>query len=200
MWKNPPKCFGGFFYYVEYLIVSGVTNLMIILNVLDSRVKMGPEVVAVIFAQYDLVGRVAFAFQYLAVYPCLECRGVDIVVHRFTIAKGAAIVEVDARCGLQRSSGTEGAFADGVARGQHLLDDGGLDLAHADGIQVAEDDVWDVLGGEVAAVLALWVNIIRCPSGVLISSWALFVAGLHHLGALVDERTYEIVEVVLVAA
>ena len=70
--------------------------LSITLNVLNGRVKLGLEVVVVVFAQNDLVGCVACAFQHLAVYPCLECRGVDIVVHRFNIAKGTAIVEVDA--------------------------------------------------------------------------------------------------------
>ena len=157
------------------------------LYVLDSRVKLGLDFIVVVFAKYDLVRRVACAFQHLAVYPCFECRGVDVVVHRFTIAKGATIVEVDARCGLQRPSGAVGALADSVARGQHLLDDGCLDLAHADGVQVAEDDVWDVLGGEVAVVLALRVNVIRRPSGVLVASWAFLVAGLQHLGALVDK-------------
>ena len=114
------------------------------------------------------------------------------MVHRVDIAKRTAVVEVDASGGLQWPCRTKGAFANDMTCGQHGLDGRGLYLAHADGVDVADDNVRDVLGREVAVVLALWFNVIRRPYGVFQPAGTFLVACPEDFCFLIEERANQI--------
>ena len=122
------------------------------------------------------------------------------MAHGADAAKRAAIVEVDRSGGLQWPCGTESALTNDMTRGQHGLDGCRLYLAHADGEDIAKDDVWDVLGGDVAVVSALWLNIIRCPNGMLQPAGTFLITCFHDFCFLIEERANQVVEVVLIAA
>ena len=117
-----------------------------------------------------------------------------------TVAKGSTVVEVDVGIGLQGAVGTVCALANGVDRREGGFGTEGFYLAHADGVDVAEDDIGDALGGDVAVVFLVGIDVVGSPLGVFETSGTFFVAGLHDLDRLVDEGADEVVEVVLIAA
>ena len=75
------------------------------------------------------------------------------MVHGADAAKRTAIVEIDVSGGLQRPCGAKGTLTYGMTCRQHSLDGCWLYLAHADGEDIANDDVGDVLGSDVAVIL-----------------------------------------------
>ncbi len=151
-----------------------------------------------VFAEDLLVGDMANAFGDLSIDTSFESGGVDVMSPvGIAIAEGTTVVEVDVGVGLQGAVGTVGAFANSVNRWEGGFGTERFNLTHADGVDVAKDDVRDTLGGNVAIVFLVGIDVVGSPLGVFETSGTFFVAGLHDLDWLVDERADEVVEVVL---
>ena len=144
---------------------------LISLYVLYSLVKLGFEVPAIVFAVDNLVGDQTRTLTVYTANPTLHGRGIDIVIHRCDVSEGAAIGEVYRIGGQQRPCRAAGTLSDDVACGQQRLDSRGFYFAHADGVDVAEDDIGDILGSEVAMVWGpLWKYLCGNPCSVLKTS------------------------------
>ena len=170
-------------------------------DVVEGRIELGCKAAVVVFAEQKLVGCMANAFGDTPPNEGFEGGGIDVVATILeAVAKGAAIVEVDVGVGLQGAVGSIGTLADGVDGRQDDFGTHGFYFAHADGVEVAEDDKGDLLGSDVAMIGAIGLNGIGSPNRVFEASGAFLVACFHHFGGLVEKRAYEIVEVVLEAA
>ena len=173
---------------------------MLVFDVFDGGIQLGFEVTVVVLAEHFLVRHTADAFQYLSVKRSLERGSIDIMVHGHNVAERPAVCKVDIGYRLQRSGGTEGPLANDVACGQHLSHDHLFCLAHAFRVDVAKDDVGDILSGDVAMVLALWKDVIGRPDGMFQPPGTFLVARLEDLCLFVDIGADELIEVILITA
>jgi hypothetical protein len=158
------------------------------LYVLYSLVKLGFEVPAIVFAVDNLVGDQTGTLTVYTANLTLHGRGIDVVIHLLEVSKGATIGEVNIIGGQERPCGAAGTLTDDIACGQQRLDNGGFYFAHADGVDVAEDDIRDILGSEVAMVTTFCgENVSGNPGGVLKTSRAFFGTVLSPDGYFVEE-------------
>ena len=145
-------------------------------DVVECGVKLGPEAAAVVFAQDLLVGDMANALSDLSIDTGFEGGGVDVMAPvGIAVAKGSTVVEVDVGIGLQGAVGTVCALANGVDRREGDFCTEGFYLAHADGVDVAEDYIRDALGGDVAVVFLVGIDVVRSPLGVFETSGTFLV-------------------------
>ena len=170
-------------------------------DIVESSVELRLETALVVLAVNHEVGVVANAFGHNAIYLGLECGGIYIVsAVAVAVTERPAVVKIDVGIGLQGAVGSIGAFADGVYSGKNGTGAQGFYFAHTDGVEVAENDIRNALGGNVAVVILIGIDVVGCPGGVLVTSRTFLVAGFHHLGGLVEEGANKIVEVILKAA
>lgn len=169
-------------------------------DVVESRIELRLEVAIVVFAEDDAVRCMATTLGNATVNKCFESGGVDIVAMVVqAVAEGTAIVEVDVGVGLQRAVGTIGALTNSIDSGKGDFGTHGFNLAHANGVDVAKDDIGYFLGGDVAEVFLVGINVVGSPLRIFETAGAFFVAGFHYLDRLGEEGADEIVEVVLIA-
>lgn len=84
-------------------------------NVVNGSIQLRFEVAVVVFAEHNLVGGVADAFQNFAADLRFEGGGVNVVSSgQIAVAERTAVVEVNSVGVLQRAGAAVRALADGV--------------------------------------------------------------------------------------